>query len=347
MYTSIIIGLGRIGFEYDWSEAIEENKGLTGSRVLTHARALECHPDFQLVAGVDPSGEKRDKFSRRYKTKCYKSLSELIDSGLKKVDLAVVATDPSSFVEVTREILSNIQVRCILLEKPVGMNKKDANELYDLSSYYPKTQFAVNYIRRYLKSADGVRKDIQEFKYGSLITGRVLYGKGLFRNGSHYVNLLESWIGQLEVTAVVRDTKCSIYGDRERDIIARAVDQSNQPIYIISGDPARVHYGEIDLVFEKARVYWEGAEQRLKIWKIGGKADREGYSRLELAVDRDIEELSVYQYKVVEKLASFLGGNGDNCIGCNLRDAVKTVETLDTDCLDKEVSRLVDSLKMM
>src|SRR4026207_202026 len=59
MTPVMIVGLGRIGMEYDLE--------LDPSRyVYSHARAFSQHPAFRLVAGVDPAPERRRMFEAAY-----------------------------------------------------------------------------------------------------------------------------------------------------------------------------------------------------------------------------------------------------------------------------------------
>src|SRR5664279_298267 len=55
--SAAVIGLGSIGQGYDY-----DSEGL----ILTHARAFARHPGFELLAGVDPDANQRERFERQY-----------------------------------------------------------------------------------------------------------------------------------------------------------------------------------------------------------------------------------------------------------------------------------------
>ena len=52
----LLIGLGQIGMGYDLL--------LDDQFILTHAKAISLHKDFNLVAAVDTSNELRKKFTQ-------------------------------------------------------------------------------------------------------------------------------------------------------------------------------------------------------------------------------------------------------------------------------------------
>ena len=55
--TCLIIGLGQIGMGYDY-------KLVNKSVIYTHAHAIEKHPKFNLIGGVDNSEEKKILFEK-------------------------------------------------------------------------------------------------------------------------------------------------------------------------------------------------------------------------------------------------------------------------------------------
>ena len=69
-YSAILIGLGSIGMEYDYDA---EN----GEYILTHANALNEHPSFSLIGGVDISLRNRKDFEHKYHKLAYSSIDKL------------------------------------------------------------------------------------------------------------------------------------------------------------------------------------------------------------------------------------------------------------------------------
>ncbi len=63
-----MIGLGAIGMGYDYF-----NRDSMG---ITHARAIEKHPDFFCIGAYDLDQEKRIQFEREFAADSYYSLRE-------------------------------------------------------------------------------------------------------------------------------------------------------------------------------------------------------------------------------------------------------------------------------
>ena len=91
----------------------------------------------------------------------------------------------------------------LLLEKPVAINIEAAARLSRACRCHPKMVVAVNYIRRYLPVVLELQAQLKAGHFGELLHARLLYGKGLLSNGSHFVNLAEAWLGPLNSGAVV------------------------------------------------------------------------------------------------------------------------------------------------
>ena len=63
---ALLLGLGQIGCGYDLDQPFQPNQACSGAVTWTHARALACHPQVELVAAVDPSAQARERFSVVY-----------------------------------------------------------------------------------------------------------------------------------------------------------------------------------------------------------------------------------------------------------------------------------------
>ena len=67
-FRSLLIGLGQMGCGYDAGLKFEPEIPRSSTKTYTHARALACHPGFDLEAGIDPNPEARRRFKELWQT---------------------------------------------------------------------------------------------------------------------------------------------------------------------------------------------------------------------------------------------------------------------------------------
>ena len=150
---ALLIGLGNIGCSYDLDVPFKNNIIESSSQILTHARALSCHPCFQLVAGIDSSETARKRFTNVYHVPSYPSLLEWKNSnfdGSRNVDLVILAVPPLLQFPLLEELLAFISPRLILLEKPVAFSSISAEKILNLSLklqiYWTLSALVFNYV---------------------------------------------------------------------------------------------------------------------------------------------------------------------------------------------------------
>ncbi len=107
----IVIGLGNIGMGYDYYSE-------DSSAVLTHAKAFHLHPEFELVAGCDPSNEKRELFKKKYKVQPYPSIEDFILNSTTP-DVAVVAVPSNQHKDIFLKV-AQLGIKNVICEKPMG-----------------------------------------------------------------------------------------------------------------------------------------------------------------------------------------------------------------------------------
>ena len=256
-----------MGLKYD----IENNCiSLNSDQVRTHAKSLFFDPDFNLLAGIDSSYNNRELFSNTFSLPSFVSLEEAFDDlKLNNLDLVAIAVPPSVQFSILSDLYQLASPKIILLEKPICGLDDDINEVADfISSHSTHTRFYVNYHRNYLPQTAEVIQLIKSGKFGALIYGSLLYGKGLMMNGSHYLSLLRSFLGDVSDFRVFRSSPCIYSFDREVDFTITYNDHENAFINAISiGEDFR-RMGEIDLIFENARLKWSDGDKFIEITYI-------------------------------------------------------------------------------
>ena len=127
---ALLLGLGQIGCGYDLEQPFRPDQPCSGAVTLTHARALACHPQVELVAAVDPSAQARERFSAVYACPAFADLEDFFQGpGRHELDLVVVAVPPALQPSLVEQLLARCSPRMLLLEKPVAINVEAAQRL--------------------------------------------------------------------------------------------------------------------------------------------------------------------------------------------------------------------------
>ena len=121
-YRAILIGLGKIGFQYDRN--VDDPK-----IVLSHAKAISLNPNFDLIGGVDPSEENRINFQERYGVTGFKSIEDF--PPIENLSLVVIATPTINHLDTLRMVIE-LNPKVILIEKPIAQNLDSAQTSLDL-----------------------------------------------------------------------------------------------------------------------------------------------------------------------------------------------------------------------
>ena len=182
----LIIGLGNIGMLYDFNN---NNPDI----FLSHAKAINSIENYELIAGVDNNTELINLFKKRYKKKAYKSLG----TALKKhiYDLIIISTSTNSHYSILNQIIKLQKPKIVLCEKPLSYNLKEAESMI-LKCKINNIKLFVNYMRRADPEVKILKKKIGPIRKDFFIKGICWYSKGLYNNGSHFINLLEMLLGK-------------------------------------------------------------------------------------------------------------------------------------------------------
>ena len=181
-----ILGCGRIG------SALDEDPSTEG--ILSHAGAVSAHPEFELVALCDLNPERLAAASRaRGVDACFEDPLEL----LRQVDVDVaVLCGPTHTRLATVEACMRAGVGGLVLEKPLASNLRDAETVAKLVSDHQAIS-SVNFLRRFCPPLQDVAQRLRAGEFGAIQHITAHYGKGLNNNGSHVIDLLRWWVGDV------------------------------------------------------------------------------------------------------------------------------------------------------
>jgi len=166
MYNCAIIGAGRIGVEFE----------------DCHARAYKVNPKCDLVAIFDKDLSKADAAASKWEVPIigeqYWNMGELA------IDIVSICTPPQTHLQVVIDMLAcNTTLKAIYLEKPISILLSDGIEIVERCKEH-NVLLIINHQRRFGNPTFS-------------------FSRGLFNTGTHMVDLLRQYFG--EVTNVTKD----------------------------------------------------------------------------------------------------------------------------------------------
>ena len=190
----LIVGLGNIGLLYD-----QDN--ISSSSIYTHSKAVHLHESFDLVGGVDKHQERLEIFKKFYNKETYYEIDKALKT--EKPEIVIVSTPDNTHRGIIEQIVSLNCPKVILCEKTLGGSLEEGNKIIDICNKN-NVDLYVNYIRRCDPGVIQVYKYIQQSIIATPIKGNCFYSKGMFNNCSHFINLLQYWLGKCRSHIVIK-----------------------------------------------------------------------------------------------------------------------------------------------
>lgn len=186
-YTLGIIGLGKIGMTYDLDSE-------PSSTHLSHLTATLKNLQFNLLGCIDPSIEARMMAQSNYGVPTFSNLEDFLL--VHKPDVLILAANTVNLVPLCEEILAKYYPKLILIEKPVSYSLLEAQNLLELSRRVP-TDILVNFTRRADPGFRSIKDEIKDSRFLGSFTGSGCYSGGFINNGSHMLDLLQFYFGEV------------------------------------------------------------------------------------------------------------------------------------------------------
>jgi predicted dehydrogenase len=260
----MIVGTGQIAGGYSQNN-IED-------AVLTHAHAYQRHGKFEVVACIDPDEEKRAAFQQTWNVQQgFSSLSEWITTN-QHIDVISVCSPDQTHAAILNECLG-LSPKLVFAEKPLALSLDDA---LAISNNYKSANvpLMVNYQRRWDTALQELQASIRSGEYGSLQTATAYYGKGLWHNGVHALDMLQWLFGPLEIEWAVP----SLCGLPTYDARLRA--ETGAAVHMVGLDERAFTHFEFSLVMEKARIDIENSGFSMRIRSVQDDQVFAGYRKL-------------------------------------------------------------------
>jgi predicted dehydrogenase len=311
-YSTIIIGLGDIGLNYDLK--LDINK-----YIFTHSRAVDLHSGFELKGGVDISVDARREFSKNYCIDTFKSIKEAL---IKiKPEVIIVSTYSTSHLQVIQEIYKYFKPLAILCEKPMGENLKSGKEILRICKKMGSKLY-VNYARCCMPGNIEIKSRIKNKLIKTPAKCVVWYTKGLEHNGPHFINLMEDWFGRCLKVKVITKSIVNDGIDFNPTVLLKF--ERCEVIFIAGWEKHFSHY-TIELISKSGRLYWD---KDSLVWNETVKDNlNDKYRKLSSKDEEIFIGVDKYQSYVLDQLYFDLQGN--ESFICNGEQALETLNIID------------------
>ena len=248
-YNVVIIGAGNIASGYD---------DILSPRILTHAHALKTLAFFNFLGFYDIDERRAEAAAQKWGVEKIDSLENI----QKEIDIICCAAPDEFHYEILKKVSVFSSLKAVICEKPITRKTYQAKELVKL--YKEKNiPLFVNYTRRFLGEFTELKHWIS--RAGSLIVGNCYYGKGVFHNCSHMINILEYILADLELLS----TDFMLYDFFEEDpSINFVLKNESSKIYFHPIDCNIATVFEFDLFFENGRVRYSDHEGSIDYYQI-------------------------------------------------------------------------------
>ena len=198
---TLLVGLGSVGLNYDL---------VVQNHVLTHAKSLFLNKRINLISGVDVNKKKLNLFQKKYGLKSFKNLNKALN--FANYELAVISVSTNNLSKVFNMIKNHKTLKYILIEKPGSSSLK---EFIDMVQYCSKKKIKlfINYNRSFFNPLINEFNFLKNCKNFKIIH---TYSRGLYNNGSHFLNLVLSFLklpNKIQIIDKKKNYKDDIYSD--------------------------------------------------------------------------------------------------------------------------------------
>lgn len=251
----------------------------------SHAQAAASYRRVKLAALVDTDSRSRARAKRLYPdVPCFSDVVRMLET--VHPDIVVIATVPESHCAIV-SLAAQRRVQAILCEKPISHDIRSARA----AIRYCKKQgvlLFVNHMRRFDPYIRAVRENlrggyVRDTSLGPLRSAIAHYDKGLYHGGTHFIDLLRFFLGDIRWVSAVENV---IFPRDRHDVRVDA-------LLGFSGATATLQYfdsheyclSEVSFFGEKGRMNLKH-ESGLEIEIIGTRASDEYSTYRELNYDR-------------------------------------------------------------
>ena len=311
---TIIIGLGQIGQGYDYDLNHEKY-------ILTHSQAVQAHPNFELIGGIDLFDENRKRFQKKFNKPSFSEIDDVKKNA--DLDLVVVAVPTESHMDTVKKIVSKLSPKLILIEKPLSFLFDEAQEIIRIAKE-KNIHIAVNYIREYETIHRELFERIKNDELGSSIKVVCWYSKGIINNGSHFIQLLSNFMGVVINIHIINEGRKWDNVDPEPTV---EIIYEKGRAYFIPVEEENYSLFEMEVVGPKGKIKYYNGGSHYDLWHVNTDPVFKNYKKLKVEPITIKTNINKYQYHVYNNIAEYFEGNSD--LYCDGKAALKTAQILD------------------
>ena len=292
--------------------------------VLTHAQAVSTHLNFELLGGVDTRIEQREKFSQKFKRPTYESVSDALS--VCDYDVVVISVSTDWHLELCKTVLSQAKPKLILLEKPLAYSSKDSLAIIELSQA-KGVPIAINYFRAYEPEFVKLCTQFRSGLLGFPLTAVVRYTNGMINNGSHWVQFISSFLGDLEdvkISSYTQATPPDFNGDVKISFI-------NGTAYFIPFEKLEYYLFEIDIYGPLGKISIDSSGNNIKEYMAEVDPAFPNVKILSDCATRRAPNMKQYQKFIYDEIVSLLSNEEElSCSSESLRTTVEIYSQLES-----------------
>lgn len=243
---AIVVGCGSIG-------ALKPNKydRPGGKRnILTHAHAYQVSSDVELVGLVDTDEEKAKTAAKKWRTVWEND----IGVAMKRFapDIVSICAPTELHNKLIHQILaSGNKPKLIVAEKPFCSNLEEASAVVG-SCRRAHIPLLVNYTRRFSLEHGFIKRKIERGDLGEIYHARLLYGRGLMRDGCHGIDMFRWFFGDPILIEATGSRIDHLQSDPTIDI--RFVFPKCRNVWMVGTNSKVYGMFEIEILSEKERI---------------------------------------------------------------------------------------------
>lgn len=197
-YKAAVVGCGRIGLLME----------LDPKRIkpATHAGAFKMNESTELCAFVDIDPSKLRHASKMFPgVPTYSEVEKMLDEC--NPDIVSVSTPPENHYLTVIQCAKK-GVKAIICEKPIATTIREAKRMVEFCKRRGSLLF-VNHTRRFDPLLNKVRDEIKNGIIGEIMQVTAYYTAGLFNTGTHLIDLLRMFLGEVSWVSAYREDRAS------------------------------------------------------------------------------------------------------------------------------------------
>ena len=301
-YRAALIGCGKIGSTFADDPLVQG--------VYTHAGAYAACPQTRLVGVCDADPDRARACAARWNVEhAYTDVLALLEE--QRPELVSICVPNFAHADVLRAVLQAPSVRGVLMEKPLALDQHQARELVALADE-KKIALAVNYSRRFSKSHAQVKDRIARGELGQVQSVSGFYTKGLLHNGTHWIDLVRWFIGEVELVqgfALRREEE----GDGQ--VGARLVFENGAEAFLQPLDARAFSLFEMDIVGTLGRIRLVESGHRIEATHVVPSPFYTGYETLGNATEEKGDLANTLLFAVEDLVACVASKRAPVCSG--------------------------------